>query len=56
MADYKQLTSSVKEIYPSLEDFMTEQEYDRFVSKQLKRIPADGIALKDFADIVYDYN
>ena len=56
VADYKQLTSSVKEIYPSLEDFMTEQEYDRFVSKQLKRIPADGIALKDFADIVYDYN
>ena len=56
VADYKQLASSVKEIYPSLEDFMTEQEYDRFVSKQLKRIPADGIALKDFADIVYDYN
>ena len=56
VADYKQLASSVKEIYPSLEDLMTEQEYDAFVSKQLKRIPADGIALKDFADIIYDYN
>ena len=56
VADYKQLASSMKEIYPSLEDLMTEQEYDTFVSEQLKRIPADGIALKDFARIVYDYN
>ena len=56
VADYKQLASSMKEIYPSLEDLMTEQEYDAFVSEQLKRIPADGIALKDFAGIVYDYN
>ena len=56
VADYKQLASSVKEIYPSLEDLMTEQEYDSFVSKQLKRIPSDGIALKDFANIICDYN
>ena len=56
VADYKQLTNSIKEIYPSLEDFMTEQEYDSFVSKQLKRIPAEGIALKDFANIICDYN
>ena len=56
VADYKQLANSMKEIYPSLEDLMTEQEYDTFVREQLKRIPANGIALKDFARIVYDYN
>ena len=56
VGDYRQLTSSIKEIFPSLEDLMTEQEYDSFVSKQLKRIPAEGIALKDFANIICDYN
>ena len=56
VADYQQLASSVKEIYPSLDDLMTEPEYDAFVSEQLARIPADGIALKDFARLIKDYN
>lgn len=56
VADYRQLTNSIKEIYPSLEDFMTEEEYDAFVEEQLARIPADGIELEDFAKLVGDYN
>ena len=56
VADYLQLTGSIKEIYPSLEDFMTGEEYDTFVNKQIERIPADGIELKDFAILVGDYN
>ena len=56
VADYQQLASSIKEIYPSLEDFMTEQEYDAFVEEQLARIPTDGIELEDFAKLVGDYN
>ncbi len=55
-ADYRQLAGSVKEIYPSLDDLMTEEEYDAFVEEQLARIPADGIALKDFAALMKDYN
>jgi len=56
VADYQQLASSIKEIYPSLEDFMTEEEYDAFVEEQMARIPADGIELEDFAKLVGDYN
>lgn len=56
VADYQQLASSIKEIYPSLEDFMTDKEYDAFVNKQIERIPADGIELKDFAKLIGDYN
>ena len=56
VADYRQLASSVKEIYPSLDDLMAEEEYDDFVKEQLARIPADGIALKDFAILMKDYN
>lgn len=56
VADYLQLTGSIKEIFPSLEDFMTEKEYDAFVGSQIERIPADGIELKNFAKLVGDYN
>ncbi len=56
VADYLQLTGSIKEIFPSLEDFMTEEEYDAFVGSQIERIPADGIELKNFAKLVGDYN
>ena len=56
VADYRQLASSVKEIYPSLDDLMSEAAYDTFVKEQLARIPADGIALKDFAALIKDYN
>jgi len=56
VADYQQLASSVKEIYPSLDDLMTEAEYDAFVQEQLARIPAEGIALKDFAKLIKEYN
>ena len=56
VADYRQLASSIKEIYPSLEDFMTDDEYDAFVKEQLARIPTDGIELEDFAKLVGDYN
>ena len=56
VADYRQLASSVKEMYPSLDDLMSEAEYDTFVKEQLARIPADGIALKDFAALIKDYN
>ena len=56
VADYQQLASSIKEIYPSLENFMTEEEYDAFVEEQMARIPADGIELEDFAKLIGDYN
>ena len=56
VADYRQLASSVKEIYPSLDDLMSEAAYDAFVREQLARIPADGMVLKDFAALIKDYN
>ena len=56
VADYSQLASSVKEIYPSLDDLMSEADYDAFVNEQLTRIPAEGISLEDFSTLVKDYN
>ena len=55
-SDYRQLASSVKDIYPSLDDLMTDEEYDAFVAEQLVRIPLDGLPLKDFAALIKDYN
>ncbi len=54
-ADYRQLAAAVKEIYPSLEDFMTEAEYDRFVDAEIAKIP-ESISLKDFARMMMDFN
>lgn len=55
IADYRQLASSIKEIYPSLDDFMTEEEYDAFVEGEIAKIP-ESISLVDFARLVMNYN
>ena len=55
IADYRQMASSVKEIYPSLEDFMTEEEYDTFVEEEIAKIP-ENITLKEFAYLIMDFN
>lgn len=55
IADYRQMASSVKEIYPSLEDFMTEEEYDAFVEKEIAKIP-ENITLKEFAYLIMNFN
>ena len=54
-ADYRQMASSIKEIYPSLEDFMTEEEYDAFVEKEIAKIP-ENITLKEFAYLIMNFN
>ena len=55
IADYRQMASSVKEIYPSLEDLMTEEEYDTFVEEEIAKIP-ENITLKKFAYLIMDFN
>lgn len=55
IADYRQMASSVKEIYPSLEDFMTEEEYDTFVEEEIAKIP-ENITLKEFAYLIINFN
>ena len=55
IADYRQMASSVKEIYPSLEDFMTEEEYDTFVEEEIAKIP-ENITLKEFAYLIMNFN
>ena len=55
IADYRQMASSVKEIYPSLEDFMTEKEYDTFVEEEIAKIP-ENITLKEFAYLIMNFN
>ena len=54
-ADYRKLASSVREIYPSLTDLMSLEEYDAFVEQQVKLIPA-SISLADFAQLIQYYN
>ena len=54
-ADYRQLAASVKEIYPSLDDFMSEAEYNAFVEREIAKIP-ESISLVDFARLVMDFN
>lgn len=54
-ADYRQLANSIKEIYPSLDDFMTEAEFDDFVSQEISKIP-QTISLVDFANIIKKFN
>ena len=53
--DYRKLASSVREIYPSLTDLMSLEDYDTFVEQQVLTIP-DSISLKDFAKMVKLYN
>ena len=55
IADYRQMASSIKEIYPSLEDFMTEEEYDTFVEEEIAKIP-ENITLKEFAYLIINFN
>ena len=55
IADYRQMASSVKEIYPSLEDFMTEEEYDTFVEEEIAKI-SENITLKEFAYLIMNFN
>ena len=55
IADYRQMASSIKEIYPSLEDFMTEEEYDAFVEEEIAKIP-ENITLKEFAYLIMNFN
>lgn len=54
-ADYRQLAASVKEIYPSLEDFMSEAEYETFVEEEIAKIP-ESITLVDFARLIMNFN
>lgn len=54
-ADYRQLASSIKEIYPSLDDFMTESVFDNFVSQEISKIP-QTISLVDFANVIKRFN
>ncbi|MBQ6695039.1 MAG: hypothetical protein IJN24_09255 [Bacteroidaceae bacterium] len=53
--DYRQMASSIKEIYPSLEDFMTEEEYDTFVEEEIAKIP-ENISLREFAYLIMNFN
>ena len=55
IADYRQMASSIKEIYPSLEDFMTEEEYDTFVEEEIAKMP-ENITLKEFAYLIMNFN
>ena len=55
IADYRQMASSIKEIYPSLEDFMTEEEYDTFVEEGIAKMP-ENITLKEFAYLIMNFN
>ena len=55
IADYRQMANGIKEIYPSLEDFMTEEEYDAFVEKEIAKIP-ENITLKEFAYLIMNFN
>ena len=54
-ADYRQLANSIKEIYPSLEDFMSEEEYDVFVKEEIAKTPKN-ITLKEFAYLIMNFN
>ena len=54
-SDYRRLASSVREIYPSLTDLMSLEDYDAFVEQQIQSIP-DSISLSDFAQMVKQYN
>ncbi len=54
-ADYLQLASSIKEIYPSLDDFMTETEFEDFVNQEISKIP-ETISLADFANVIKKFN
>ena len=55
IADYRQMASSIKELYPSLEDFMTEEEYDTFVEEEIAKIP-EKIPLREFAYLIMNFN
>ena len=55
IADYRQMASSIKEIYPSLEGFMTEEEYDTFVEEEIAKMP-ENITLKEFAYLIMNFN
>ena len=55
IADYRQMANGIKEIYPSLEDFMTEEEYDTFVEEEIAKIP-ENITLKEFAYLIMNFN
>ena len=55
IADYRQMANGIKEIYPSLEDFMTEEEYDAFVEEEIAKIP-ENITLKEFAYLIMNFN
>ena len=54
-SDYRRLASSIREIYPSLTDLMSLEEYDAFVEQQIQSIP-DSISLTDFAQMMKRYN
>lgn len=53
--DYRQLAHAIRELYPSLEDLMSLEEYDRFVADEIARLPRE-ISLKDFASFISRYN
>ncbi|MDO4790041.1 MAG: S41 family peptidase [Porphyromonas sp.] len=54
-ADYRQLADAVKEIYPSLTDLMSIEEYDAFVSSEIARLP-EKISREEFGKRITAFN
>lgn len=54
-ADYRRLADAIKEIYPSLTDLMSIEEYDTFVSSEIARLP-EKISRKEFGRRIAAFN
>lgn len=54
-SDYRRMASSVREIYPSLTDLMTLEEYDAFVEEQVKSLP-ERISRRKFSQMLTLFN
>lgn len=54
-ADYRQLAQAIRELYPSLEDLMSLDEYDRFVEAEIARLPLQ-LSRREFGRILSRYN
>jgi hypothetical protein len=55
VTDYKTLASSVREIYPSLDELMPYADYDAFVAREMASIPA-RMPVQQFVDMVNRFN
>lgn len=55
-ADYHQLASSIREIYPSLHDFFADDEaFDAYIAEQIARLP-ERLSLAEFARRLMELN